>query len=110
MHSSESLKAKSSSGIVAWTEQATGWQRKPKLHKPQVLSVEGAVGNEATAGTWVFGQSLTDGGKHQHWLKITIWGLDFGCGYVKWDSAAWFGSAQVPQSVAPVVLCCSGQA
>lgn len=30
----------------------TVWQRKPKLDKPQVLSAEGAVGNDATAVTW----------------------------------------------------------
>lgn len=46
-------KQKSSSGIVVWREQARGWQKKPRLDKPQGLSVEGAVGSDATAGTRV---------------------------------------------------------
>lgn len=50
---SESLKAKSSSGIVVWSEQAMGWQKKSKPDKAQVMSVEGAVGNGGTAVAWV---------------------------------------------------------
>lgn len=36
-----------------WNEQSMGWQKKAKLDKAQVLSVERAVGTGATAVTWV---------------------------------------------------------
>lgn len=43
------MNAKSNRGLMVWSEQATGWQRKLRVGRRQALNVE----NDGTAVIWV---------------------------------------------------------